>query len=224
MPFKRRQMKRKAKVSKKTSSVVKRIVKKELHKEIEDKNASINIAYQEQDITSTGSIFGLLPSGILQGVDDGDRIGSRILPKSLVLRGYLKGQVPASTSFGNLNNNSVRTILFRWHPDSTNFTPTVAQILENPSVYSNYNPDTRDQFTVLKDMIADADDQAFNSQRSTYNCMKKLNSRQYMNFQAGNSGACTNNLFGLIIAEANGVAMSTKPCLQLEGNLFYEDA
>lgn len=207
--------KRASKVAPKTAKVVKKIVKNELHKQIEDKDAELSLSVSQTLLDPIGNVYPLLTTGIVTGSDDGERIGSRILPKSLEMR-------------FNFNNSSTTTnrhriVVFRWHPDNTNYTPTAPQIFNSSGSDAQYNPQTRDQFTVLMDYTVDERDLSNGHQSYHKLLRKKLNLKQYMNFQASNSGACTNNLYAVVQSDVTE-SSSSNVIISMSGILFYEDA
>lgn len=126
-----------------------RIAKSVLNRTVETKwdyfnNASV--------ITSTGSVFE--PHQLVRGDGVADFEGAKIKPKYLTFKGRLlcpavsTGSVPANQYIG------FRFVVFQWKPDLGSDTPTLGEILNNPSgLYSmvQYNADNRSTFKVLYD-------------------------------------------------------------------------
>lgn len=102
------------------------------------------------DISNAGTILDL--TLVPQGQTDTTRVGDQLtLCGTLELRGTLQSQVNTVTSQRSL----CRTIIFQW---KSNTVPVVADILlVGPSgatdVYSHYNHDQRQMYTVLHDSI-----------------------------------------------------------------------
>lgn len=222
MAYKKRMYKKRTgKVAPKTAKAVKKIVKKELHKQIEDKNVEISVQVNEQFLDPLGNVFNLIDitSYLQNGSQDGQRVGSRVLPKSMSVRCNLRDP---DTQSGV--NNNFRIVIFRWHPDETNYVPTSQQIFQGQGTLAPYNPDTRDQFTVLLDKQYNAQDLISGAQKHNFTLNKKLNLKQYMNFQATNSGKCTNDLFMIVQSDIAGTPSDTTPVVNIQGLMFYEDA
>lgn len=210
----------KKRTAKKAVSVVKKIVKRELHKQIEDKNADLYFVRTEEELNPSGTVNTIFVNPIVQGTDDGQRVGSRILPKSISLRMNISKDPDQQSGL----YNNFRVILFRWHPDSTNYTPTFGDILNTAESTAVYNPDTRDQFTVIMDKWYSGEDLSNGNQSHNMVLNKKLNLKQYMNFQTNNNGACTNQLYCLIQSDYTGTNADTAEVVNIRGVMFYEDA
>lgn len=76
-----------------TVATVRAIVKKEIHNNTENKYASVTVlptqipAYIGSN-TSAGNIFPILPT-ILRGTNNDERVGAKITPRSLIIKGYV---------------------------------------------------------------------------------------------------------------------------------------
>jgi len=93
-------------------------------------------------------------SVVPQAITDSARIGDTMTMKSIQIRGQLE-----KATLDVLDSNYVRVIIFQWHPNTVNLTPTNAQLfLNDPSTASImwrsfYIKDNREQFTILYDRI-----------------------------------------------------------------------
>lgn len=101
------------------------------------------------DVTTTGTITGAI-ADIANNVGGSARVGD-----SIMWAGSMKFRIQFTGSLGagSEEYNTVRLIIFQWHPVST---PNIASILsQGPvssfDVYSNYNFDNRQQYKILLD-------------------------------------------------------------------------
>lgn len=143
MPFKKTVVrKRRVRSTKKVGKSVKEFVKKEIHREVETKQL-----LQSINVTAgwTGGITQITQP--VQGTADGQRIGDKIEPQMLRIKGLVQGT----------NLHVMRIVVIQWRPNSGTFTPTVGNILEG--AYSGsvnfvncpISRDYRHEFKVLHD-------------------------------------------------------------------------
>jgi hypothetical protein len=112
------------------------------------------------NVTASGAILaGLLP--VPQGDTVSDRTGDTVFLKELYLNYTV--QVDPTDTF-----NSLRVIVFQWHPHSGNYPPTVTGVLQSPLIYSMYNWQISSNFTILSDRVHFLAGQA-SSVASSYN-------------------------------------------------------
>ncbi len=96
-------------------------------------------------IPSTGTILaGMCP--IAQGVTVSQRTGDVVYWK----KAYINYAVDAINS--DVLSNS-RVIIFQWHPNSALAAPTVNDVLQTASVYSMYDWQFSNQYTILYDKV-----------------------------------------------------------------------
>lgn len=184
-------------------------------------------------ITNTYTISGV-PFDIAQGVTDTQRVGDRLtwcgnLEINLQV---LNGQGATGDIFNNL-----RVIVFQWHPNQT---PTAALLLLNgpsgvPDIYSVFNHDNRQMYTVVHDRVyktvgnANAATTPNTNMISTGVRRYKINLRKKrypspfqseVQFVAGGATA-TNRMFVALVSDS---ALATHPSFTAAWKMFFRDS
>lgn len=108
--------------------------------------------YQQTKSGAVGAVAAIsgLPWDIPQGIDDQARIGDTF---QWCGTHEIRGQFINASGVGADTHNTLRYIVFQWHPDSA---PTPADILlvgpsTNIDIHSLYNHDKRQQYSILLD-------------------------------------------------------------------------
>jgi len=118
-------------------------------------------------------------TNIAQGDTDATRDGDTIILKSVEWSMLYKYN--NSSTLGDLkgSGNVVRFILFRWHPLSSDVSPTLAKIIQYTAVsyapHAPLNHDGRDQFDILIDKVIVLD--GFSKAFVNFKGLQKLDSK-----------------------------------------------
>jgi len=180
----------------------------------------VDVAITGQQATP-GGILTLL-NGIAPGTGASQRIGKKILMKSILFRAAVGGN---SGTFTIPFQGSVRFLIIQ--DKQTNATaPTVAQILEIATGTSPMNMDNRERFTVLANKSIPID-QSGGHQSGKVSVYKRLNLPTF--FNAGTAGTVADitsgSVYLLLIAEQSLVAPPTlDPITTWYSRIRYDDA
>lgn len=180
-----------------------RIVRSQQETKFRDASIATSVSYN-------GVILPL--SDIPVGTGDTERIGDKIKPVSIQLR----GNVVASD-----NTNMFRMVVFRWKPSFNADTPIPSEILQvvgsTSATNSPYNHDRRSQFTVVKDVVMNLDLIGFPQKLIKFS--KKLTgSIKY------NSGSTTDAMNGLYVLFISDSAAIPHPGFDTYFRISYKDA
>lgn len=195
-----------------TIADVKRIVMSHLEPKFVDNKIYTTTA------TSAGVQYSL--SSVPQGDTDSSRSGDQINIQSLevIFDPYLQG-VGGTNDF----TDTVRLILYRWHPMSTATQPTQADILQDQSVaqsneMSLYKWDNRKDYTIIDDLRfpLSANGPSIMAFRKKYN----LNNVA-AHFTAGSATLCTNQIYAFVASDS---LLATHPLFDLYSRVVYLDA
>lgn len=157
---------------------------------------AIDIAGGLVNITTTGS-FTLL-NGIVQGTDINQRIGRKIILRSIFLRAYVYVEPAVNPTSPLLAAAQVGRIMLVWDRQANATTPAVTDILQTVAVNAQLNLANRDRFVILKEKMFAFDPMIYNTTASS--SVASLN-RTIVNvkiykklwlesiFNAGNGGA-----------------------------------
>lgn len=125
------------------SKAVNRQIRKQLNKAIESKHH--DYLMNSSGVDFSGTMHDL--SQVNGGNSSITRVGDKIQPSQLDLRWQV--------TIGD-TTNSIRMILFQWHPDDATDLPTTTEILQTIAVpeapQAQYNTNFRSQYRVLKDV------------------------------------------------------------------------
>lgn len=131
----------------KSEKAIRRIAKSVVSRQKETHDFVVNTSYDES--TTTATFIQL--SGVNQGTDDDQRIGEKIRPLYLDIKGHCNRKNTATTT-----TDSIRVIVFIWRPDTAIDSPTEAKLLQDDT-YQLLSPVNYDmpKATVLYDRIFD---------------------------------------------------------------------
>lgn len=145
-------------IKRKASTSLKRASKKQKTKEFKPKiiqvksgveKKVIDVAPAVYQVNTTGSLT--LLNGCVRGTDIGDRVGRKILVKSIYIRGYCSSELSTTfTASTNAITQLLRMIVV-YDNEANAGTPLITDILKTALSYSQLNIDNRDRFTVLAD-------------------------------------------------------------------------
>jgi len=203
----RRSSPRKRTYKKKVSKVVKQYVKRTLAARTEDKFVDTLWSALTPSYSYAALSAVTMPA---QGTTNETRIGDRIRPTKLQIRG----------SYYGANSHLLRLIFFRWHPNTT---PTGANVLDNTYVssfrapFAPYEDSTKPMYTILKDktMALSATGNNVHPFKFTISRKKLAN----MDFTAGSSTVGTNLIFCLMVQDG----FATLNTIDMVGRLWFED-
>jgi len=157
-------------------------------------NKTIDIAVGTVQANTTGTIT--LLNGCIQGTDFNQRIGRKILLKSVYIRGFVRSEASATMVLGAIASQQVRMILVvDTQPNGVVF--AITDLLVSASPASQLNLNNRDRFMVICDKTWVLDPYALNNVATTSfasmsNQIKPLKKFKKLNietiFNAGNAG------------------------------------
>lgn len=199
--------------SKTAAKSVRKIVKKMINKEIESKHIDASVANTVSG--PTGLLTDLTLIG--QGTGDQTRIGDKLKPVSLEIRGQLLGNTA-------IDRNLLRMIVFQWHPNSASPVPVSSDILlytasAANAVLSPYQWDTRQNFTILSDKTYQLQGSASSDDYHTYFHLK-LSPKRVISFNAGGTTGL-NKIYVLCVSDSSAINF---PSIQYIYQLRYKDA
>jgi hypothetical protein len=195
-----------------TFADVKRIVMARLEPKFKDSFVALTAA------TSAGIQFSL--SSVPQGDTDSSRSGDQINLQSLEVNfdAYLQG-----TGGTNDFTDTVRMIIYRWHPMSTATQPTQADILQDQTIaqsneQSLYKWDNRKDFTIL-------DDQRFalSGNGPSLVCYRKFINLNNVasHFTAGSTTLASQQVYLFFASDS---LIATHPLVDFYARVIYLDA
>lgn len=177
-------------------------------------------------MTSTLGIASM--SDIPQGSTDSDRDADR-----LQLCGTMDIRVSFTNGLGATGDlfNTIRFIIFQWHPNST---PTTTSILLNGptgavDVHSHYNHDNRQEYKILLDRTIKTFGPGSSTSNPTTSGVSKFHRyliplgkkvSKYMQFQAGSTTG-TNKIYYILGSDS---ALATHPSYLMSTKLFFRDS
>lgn len=118
---------------------------------------------------TTGSVT--LLNGVATGTDFTDRIGRKIVLKSMYLRGILK---PVDNNVGN----TLCRLIIVYDMQTNGAAPAITDVLKSASPSAQLNMNNRDRFKILVDRayalggVSDATTQSFSSGKNVYSIKK----------------------------------------------------
>lgn len=157
----------KKRYNRKPSKSLVKIIQKQIHKDIEDKSKNVNydLTAYNSPISVASDASKIIPS-ILQGTDNGERIGDKIRAKSINIRGHIILSAPTISNQSNCrigvrlmvvqpkrysNDTDVTTYYNNWMPylldngaNSVGFTGAIKDL---------YTPINRDAINVYYDKV-----------------------------------------------------------------------
>lgn len=179
----------------------------------------LDVSGAPQTFTSAGTL--VLLNGLVPGTGASQRIGKKIVTKSLLFRGSIGSGDTGGTPFRGM----VR-LLWIYDKQSNATAPTVAQILESVAAYSPMNMDNRDRFVVLRDKQY-AIDQSGGNQSAQVKLYKRLMIPTIYN--AGVAGTVADitsgSIYLLLIGESAGATVPTnQPIIDFTNRIRYDDS
>lgn len=197
--------------------------RKEVHKMV---NQPDEIKFIETASAAVDQAFGSMPNAfsldnclVTQGVTDTARLGDQLVAKSLRAR---------FTITADVNNvfDVYREIWLQWHPNSTTYA-IASVLLTGPSgiidVWSDYNHDNRDNFTILVDKLHSSQCNAA-ADSNTFTILRKVPlkyAKKKMQYVAGTTGGM-NHIMCLIIGRRVSGATGAK--ITYQSRFYFADA
>lgn len=163
----------------------------------------------------------LLLNGLVPGTGASQRVGKKVLIKTIQLRGAIGAGNVGATPFRGFCR-----VMWIYDKQSNAAAPTVANILENVTGSSYMNMDNRDRFVVLADKQY-AIDQSGGNESAQIKMYKKCNLTTI--FNAGTAGTIADitsgSIYLLWICEnANAADETTSPDFRLYSRIRYDDS
>lgn len=179
----------------------------------------VDVASNSTDFSATGVL--VLLNGVAPGTGASQRIGKKLVMKSL----YFRAAIGSGVTGANVFRGHVR-LLFIYDKQTNATAPTVSDILQQPFGSAAMNMDNRDRFVVISDKQF-AIDQAGGHQSASCKFFKKLNLQTI--FNAGTAGTVadisTGSVYLLLISDDTGSIGSTnQPQISYYNRIRYDDS
>lgn len=185
-------------------------------------NKSMETKFVDSSTTAGAPVWTVTPVQLplpIQGLSDQQRIGDKIMPTSLTVKGYVQNTAANSLTV-------LRCTIFRWHPNPGSFPPTSGNVLEgayNASVnYVNapFSHDLSKNYSVLLDKrITLVPSGGTNIKAFSWRIYgRKL--RRIIQFIAGSGTNANNSLYMMWLASDN----SGNTVLNSQHRMTYKDA
>jgi hypothetical protein len=170
--------------------------------------------------TSSGQQYAIsaIPQGSTDSTRDGDQVN--LLALRVYFATYLQG-----TGGTNDFTDTVRIIVFRWHPMSTAAAPVPANVLIDTSVaeslvMSDYTWDNRKDYTIVHDHRFDLSGNGPAQMSMTFEKKWKAPGIP-AHFSAGSTTLQSNGLFVIVSSDS---LVATHPLFNLYTRVIYSDA
>lgn len=176
-------------------------------------NREIETKHDNTEINATATLSTPLwydLTSFSQGVTGLTRVGDRIRPIKLRIN---------HTAVASTSTNRMRVVIFQWHPNTANHTPSLSTFIDANAGYEiqgPLHPDYRQQFTLLKDVYWTFDNVTGPGIRSM---ILNIRPKKTIEFNpAANTG--TNHVYMLVMGDNNTYPQSFTTSVQF----MFKDA